>query len=141
MDKGTAGVTPGANADQAAAIEREIEAIRGHLDGLVTELDHRRHRLNPIVAARRHPSTFALAGVLLAGAVTAAVLVHGARERRRHSWLGRGKQLKSSLADLMEGRAAAVSPKLGMRMLSALATAAAAVVGRRVATQIFSRSP
>lgn len=139
MDKGTTGVeTPGA-ADRAAAIEREIESIRGHLDGLVDELDNRRHRLNPMVAARRHPATFALAGALVAGVITAAVLVHNARERRRSSWLGRGRRLKGALRDLMEGKAAAVTPSFGVRMLSALAAAAAGVAGKRLATQLFSR--
>jgi len=141
MDKGTAGMTPGADADQPASIEREIEAIRGHLGGLVTELDHRRHGLNPIVAAKRHPAIFAVAGVMLTGAVVTAILVHNARKRRRHSWLGRGKRLTSTLNELMQGKAAAASPNLGVSMLSALATAAAGVVGKRMVMQFFSRNP
>jgi hypothetical protein len=140
MDKGTVGLGGKASADQAASIEREIEVIRGNLDGLVTELDHRRHRLNPMVAARRHPTTFAIAGVLVAGAVTAAILVHNARERRRNSWLGRGHRLKLALTELMQSKAPAATPNVGLRMLGAVATAAAGMIGRRLATQFFSRN-
>lgn len=138
MDKGTPGVTT-TGAGPAASIEREIEAIRGNLDGLVSELDHRRHRLSPLVAAHRHPAGFALAGVVLAGAITAGVLVHRARERRRHSWIGRGKRLKAALGDLMEGRAATRPPSLGARLLIAIATAATAAAGKRLAAQFLAK--
>jgi hypothetical protein len=138
MDKGTTGVVePGAG--QAAAIEQEIVRIRENLGGLVSELDHRRQGLNPMVAARRHPTGFAIAGALIIGAVGAAILIHNARERRRNSWRGRGRRLKGALTELMEGRAATVSPKLSRRLLGAVATAAGAAVGRQLATRLFSR--
>ncbi len=140
MDKATTGVKPQATRDQAAAIEREIESIRGHLDGLVSELDNRRHALNPVVAARRHPAAFAVAGALVVIAVGTALAVHSARKRRLKSWLGRGRRLKGALGDLMEGKVATIAPNFGARMLSALATAAAGVVGKRVATQLLSRN-
>jgi hypothetical protein len=140
MDKGTVGLGGQASTDEAASIEREIEVIRGNLDGLVTELDHRRHLLNPIAAARRHPSAFAVAGILVAGAITAAVLIHNARERRRNSWLGRGRRLKAAVTDLMEGKTTPVTPKVGRRVLGAVATAAAGMLGKRLATQLFARN-
>lgn len=140
MDKGTAGLGTQPKGDQAASIEREIEVIRENLDGLVTELDHRRHLLNPFAAARRHPASFAVAGALMVGAVTAAVLVHNARARRRNSWLGRGRRLKAAVSDLMDGKAAAVTPSFGLRMLSAVAAAAAGMVGKRLVSRYFSRT-
>jgi hypothetical protein len=141
MDKGTLGVVTGRkdDADQAA-IEREIQLIRGNLEGLVDELDHRRHRLNPAVAAARHPSGFIIAGVLVAGAVSAAILLHNARVRRQRSWLGRGRRFKAALMELMEGKPVAVSPRFGTRVLTAVTSAAAAAVGKRLVTKMLSRN-
>ncbi len=141
MDKGTLGVVTGGkdDADQAA-IEREIDLIRGNLEGLVDELDHRRHRLNPVVAATRHPSGFLIGGVLVAGAVTVAILLHNARARRQRSWLGRGRRLKAALAELMEGKTAAVSPGFGTRVLTAITTAAAATAGKQLVRKLLSRN-
>src|SRR5512138_2767570 len=100
MDKGTTGVIALATDDakHAATVEREIEGIRGNLDRLVAELDHRRHGLSPSRLARQHPLWLALVGAaVLATAAGAGLLAYRLRQRRFHSWVERGRRLQSAI--------------------------------------------
>jgi hypothetical protein len=142
MDQGTSGVTaaPTDGAKPAAAIEREIENIRGKLDSLVAELDFRRHRLSPIRAARKHPTIFAFAGlVLLAGVVGGGVMAHRSRLRKQSSWIERGKRLKHAADLLISGKPIAQPPSIGAKAIAAVASAAGAMVARRLAKRFLSR--
>ena len=63
-------------------IEREIEAIRGDLDGLVAELDRRRHEaLDWRLQARRHQRQLWIA----AGVVGVTVIAFTVRRRARRN--------------------------------------------------------
>jgi len=146
MDKGTIGlksVDNGKHGDkggdkEAATIEKEIEVIRSNLDGLVNELDERRHRLNPVFVARHHPVGLALGGLVVAGAVWAGLAIHNARVRKRNSWLGRARRLRSTLGQLFEKPdVVRAPPGLGKKVLTAAATAAVVVAARRLARQMF----
>jgi len=126
--------------DRAAAIEKEIQAIRGNLDGLVSELDHRRHQLHPLRAFRNHPLAFVIAGVVVAAAVTAGVSIGRARRREQSSWRARGRRLGSALGRWVERRPVEVivqKPGLGTKVLGAAATATAAMVARRLAAKLL----
>lgn len=141
MDKGTTGVTPGSSndAEHAAVIEKEIEGIRGKLDGLVAELDHRRHRLSPIRAVRKHPSIFAFAGLILLAGVVGTT--YRARRRKRHSWLERGKRLKHAADRVMAGKSIEQPPNnIWLRAIVAAASATGALVGKRLVRRFLSRS-
>jgi len=131
---------PTDDAKPAATIEKEIESSRGKLDELVTELDHRRHRLSPIRAAREHPSIFAFAGlVLLAGVVGGGVMAYRSRQRKQHSWIERGKRLKHAADRLMAGKSIEQPPNIGLKAIAAVASAAGAIVGKRLAKRFLSR--
>ncbi len=138
MDKAATGVTPFSTDDakHAAAIEEEIESIRANLDGLVAELDYRRHRLSPSRLARRHPSFFALLGMaLLAGVVGASLLAYRIRRRNLHSWSRRGRRLADAVQRLMAGKSIEAPPNVARKALAAAASAAATIAGRRLATR------
>ena len=148
MDKGTANLkeTIG-NRDEAEAIEHEIEDIRQNLDELVNELDHRRHQLNPVVLIRHHPLVIAAAALVLLGAVTGSVVLFRTRQRKAkklyYSWGARGRRLGETIGRLARDPQAAVpkSPSIGKRVLVAGASAAAAVVARRMTRKFMRRTP
>ncbi len=142
MDKGTPDLAAPAAAlaegSQAAVIEHDIEVIFDHLDGLVRELGGRRHRLNPLMAARRHPAAFVLAGASVLGAMTSSLLFRRARRRQQRTWLGRAQRARAALACLIHG-ALRPAPRLGVRVLTTIATAAAAVAARHLARRLASQ--
>lgn len=125
-------------AKRAADIEREIEDIRGNLDNLVSELDHRRHRLSPIRLFHEHPWLSSLVGgLLLAGVATVGALIYRGRARSQHSWWQRRRRLSSALDQLMAGKPVETSSGIGSKILTAAGTATAAVAGRRLARRLF----
>jgi hypothetical protein len=142
MDKGTTGLKPiEGDEEQAASIEKEIEVIRNNLDGLVDELDQRRHRLSPAYVAKHHPAVLVLGGLVVVGAVWAGLAIHSYRERKRSSWMGRVHRLRSALGNLLENSdPIAAKPGTGKKILTAAATAAVAVAARRLAGQMFNPS-
>ncbi len=144
MDKGTTGVTALTTDDgtKAAAVEQEIESIRGNLDRLMAELDHRRHQLNPIRLLRRHPLWFvAIGAVLLGGATGATVLAYRAHSRKQHSWLERARRLQSTARRVMSGKPIEQPPNVLLKALIAATSGAAAIAGRHLASRLFARKP
>ncbi|MBC8134021.1 MAG: hypothetical protein H7X95_13640 [Deltaproteobacteria bacterium] len=141
MKQGDADPTdPEKRADQ---LEDEIEEIRDNLGGLVTELDHRRHRLNPLNALEQYPWAIAIGGVVLVGAAWGGIALHNARERERSSWRGRSKQLQATLGRAVDrpDKGPGAGPNVGMKVLTAACTAAAAVVARRLVTRFLTPPP
>jgi hypothetical protein len=126
----------------ADRLEEEIEGIRDNLDGLVTELDHRRHGLNPRVMLKRHPWSVAIGGAVLVGLVVGGVAWRNLRAREGDSFKSRAKRWRQALrrAEDKPEKVAEGQPNVGMKILTAAATAAAAVVARRLATRFFARS-
>jgi hypothetical protein len=127
---------------EAERLEHEIEEIRDHLGGLVTELDHRRHRLNPVSIVKRDPWPFAIGGVVVIGAILGGMAWRNARAHRRGSWEGRAQRLRATLGLTRESQPAGnAAPSIGTRILGAAASAAAVIVARRIATRAFARDP
>ncbi|MEO5767510.1 MAG: hypothetical protein ABIS92_04095 [Polyangia bacterium] len=126
---------------RAEQLEHEIEEIRDNLGGLVRELDHRRHRLNPLNAISHYPWPVALGSAALLGLVVGGVVLHRARARERDSLLNRGKRLQSALRRAMDkpDKVAETEPNVGMKVLTTMATAVAAVAARRLASRIFAQ--
>lgn len=125
---------------QAEHLEQEIEEIRDHLGGLVTELDHRRHRLNPVTMVRRDPWPFAVGGAVLIGAIVGGIAWRHARTHRRVSWVDRGQRIRALLGLPATEPEKRSEPSIGRKVLAAAATAAAAVAARRAATRLFAHS-
>ena len=127
---------------RAEQLEHEIEQIRENLGGLVSELDHRRHRLNPLNALSHYPWPVALGSVALVGLVVGGVALHRARERERDSLLNRGKRLQLALRRAVDrpDKVAEAEPDIGMKILTTVATAVAAVAARRLASRIFAQN-
>jgi hypothetical protein len=117
-------------------IEREIESLRGEIDGLVDELDRRRHdALDWRLQLRKHGKAFAIgAGVLLA----VALAVRGRRRRRR-------PLLSDQLTTMLRGvyevgqhperfeRADEGGKSLALQLAKTAALAGASVMARRMA--------
>lgn len=142
MDKESTGIGPlsSDDANHADAIENEIESIRGNLDGLVTELEHRRPLLSPIGVARKHPLAIALAGLTVLAAVAAkGVMTYRSRQGKQPSWLERGKRLTHAAGRLMSGKSIEQPPNIGYKVLAAAASATGALVVRRLVKRLLSR--
>jgi len=129
--------------ERAEQLEHEIEEIRDHLGGLVSELDQRRHRLNPVAVVGRRPWTFAVSGVVVVGLVVGGLALQRRRARERDSWVNQGKRLRSALRRAVDrpDKVAKAEPSIGMKVLSTAATAMAAVAARRLAIRLFARTP
>ena len=133
---------PEAPGKEAERLEHEIEEIRDHLGGLVTELDHRRHRLSPVSIVRRDPWLFAIGGVVLVGAILGGVAWRRSRAHRRGSWEVQAQRLRATLglapSSLPDANSA---PGIGSKVLASAASAAAVIVVRRMARRLFARDP
>jgi len=87
MGEGTQGVKA-----SPADIERDIEAIRGHMEEVVAELDDRRHRLTNWGRQLRQKGPVVLRVAAVVGAVAGTVvLVRRMRYRRAHGRNGQSR--------------------------------------------------
>jgi hypothetical protein len=112
-------------------LEQEIEAIRGHLDELVTNLDR---RVRSLVAPELHPVQIA-AGVgvillLVGGAIALAVV----RRRKRQEFPEKVRRLRMALGRIIERpeRVARSEPRIPMKILSSAGTAASSALAKRL---------
>ena len=129
--------------ERAEQLEHEIDEIRDHLGGLVSELDHRRRRLSPVMVVVRNPWPFAVGGVVLVGLVIGGLALRRSRARQRDSWVNQGKRLRSALRRAVDSpdKVAKAEPNIGLKVLSTAAAAAAAVAARQLATRLFAPTP
>ncbi len=135
MDEGKDRVTgpkAGAKTDpekRAAELEQKAEAIRDNLDGLVAELDYRRHE-----AVRRWAKPLAIGAAVL-GAGVVGLLVWR-RVRRRPSRLGR---LRAAIERAMAhpDRVAKTTPSMAKKIAAAAGTAGVSVAARRLVSRVL----
>jgi hypothetical protein len=143
--------TPDPNAEPSPEqLEIDIEGIRENLGGLISELDHRRHRLNPMRIVRSNQFAFAAGGVLVVGLCVGGIAWRVSRKRRAASAFGAGKKFseatRAKLRQLLLGDADAsvaarqARPNVTMKLLTAAGTAVAAVAARRLAEGAFARA-
>jgi hypothetical protein len=140
MGQGTTGVEkPEERAEEA---EREVEATRDRLTGVVRELDRRRHAAFDLRGQlRRH----GLAAGLTAG--TTALLIGGSvwlsvwQARRRQRLVARGRRLRAAVARMIAhpDDVARPSPNLGRKALSAVLSAALGVLARELVRRLVAR--
>jgi hypothetical protein len=118
--------------DQAAEqLERKVGAIRENLDGLVTEFDHRRHRI-----ARRYVRPVALV-LAVAGVGALGAFVWYRASRKPPSRIAR---MRVALARAMahpDRVAAPAQPSIANRVAAAAAGAAVSIGVRRLLLAVF----
>jgi len=118
------------------AIERDIGQLRGELDGIVNELDRRRHEAFDVrLQLRRHRTAVTTAGAILALVAVGGFVVWRNSRRRQDQLLVRLQNLGRAIAIMSRNpdrlaRALEGRPEPGRAALSALARVAGAA-GRR----------
>lgn len=124
---------------QADSLVNEIDEIRGNLDGLIDELDHRRHELLDVrLQLRRHAVAVIVGAVALAGLVAKEIALAVHRGRQRRTLRARLGRLRTAVARMIDDpdRVAKESPNVGKKILAAGATAAASIFGKRFARRL-----
>jgi hypothetical protein len=125
----------------AEKLQREIEAVRENLGGLVSELDHRRHdALNVGLQVRRHAVPLAVAGLAVLGLAAGGTALMIRRERARRSLSSRAASLGQAMKRIVDHpeRQAPPPPTIGSKVLAAVATAAASILARRLIQHLMS---
>ena len=146
MDQGAVRVSaggkdpgPAPTAENVEALQREIESIRTGLDGMVGELDRRRHALFDVRSQlRRHAVPLIALGAALLG-IAAGGIALGVAHRRRRARLGpRLARFHEALRRMTDqpGRVAN-SPSVGRKIVGAGGAAAASVIAKRLAGNLL----
>ena len=121
------------------SLEQEVEAIRGNVTQIASELDHRRHELfDWRLQLRKHASAIALA------ATAAALLVGGTigwrtwHRRRNTRPLNKVRQLRLAFLRVVAHpeRVARPQPSLGAKALSAAVTGTVGVLAKSLTQRI-----
>jgi hypothetical protein len=148
MGEGKNGMTAEVSTPPPERLEREVEAIRGNLDGIVSELDLRRHELTDWrLQARRHRGTLILVGTMLL-AVAATFIAFAIRDRRlkrRMAASGRGmvRRLRRKLAGALDDteKLARPSPTVGQKIAVAAGTTIAATASKLLVSRVLQSGP
>jgi len=118
-------------------LEQEVQAIRGNVTQIASELDLRRHELfDWRLQLRKHASAIALA------ATAAALLIGGTigwrTWRRRSRPLNKARQLRLAFSRVVAHpeRVARPSPSLGTKALSAAVTGSVGVLAKSLTQRI-----
>jgi hypothetical protein len=131
--------------DTVRQLDAQITALRDELGELVAELDRRRHAaLDVKTQVRRHAREVALTGAALVGAAAGFVWLGAWRRRRRQRFGARVGRLQHALGRMMDRpERVAAYPTVTMKILTAVASAAAAAVIKKVleraVTQVMDR--
>lgn len=129
--------------DQKNAIAGEIEAIRGDMGQILSELDRRRRELFDVrLQVKRHPVAVAVAGALAATALggTVALLVWSRRRRSRP--VQKARDIRHALARLVDDpRRVAKEPSMGLKIATAAGSAAASLVVKNLVSRALARVP
>ena len=130
---------PAPTNENVEALQREIESIRTGLDGIVGELDRRRHTLFDVRSQlRRHPVPLVALGAALLGIAVGGIAL-GLAHRRRRARLGpRLDRFHQALRRMVDqpGRVAN-SQGVGRKIVGAGGAAAASVIAKRLAGNLF----
>ena len=130
---------PAPTDENVEALQTEIESIRTGLDGMVGELDRRRHALFDVRSQlRRHGVPLVALGAALL-AIAAGGIALGVAHRRRRARVGqrlaRFHQALRRMAD-QPGRVAN-TPTVGRKILGAGGAAAASVIAKKLAGNLL----
>ena len=137
---------PAASADPSPEdLERDIDGIRENLGGLITELDHRRHRMNPVRIVKDNRTAIAVGGAVVVGLVLGGIAWRNSRTRKAELALQAGSKFteaaRARLRQLVFGRESEkvreAQPNVGVKILAAAGSAVAVVAARRLSESAF----
>jgi hypothetical protein len=126
-------------------LDAQITMLRDELGELVAELDRRRHAaLDVKTQVRRHAREVALTGVALVGVAAGFVWLGAWRRQRRQRFGARVGRLQHAVSRMIaRPERVAAEPTVTMKILTAVASAAAATVIKKVleraVTQVMER--
>ena len=129
-----------APAEKAADLEKEIEGIRGRLDGMVGELDRRRHDLFDVKAQlRRHAFPLVAIAVALLGIAGGGIALGIARRRRRARVGSRLTRLQEAVRRMTaKPDQVAATPGVGQKIAGAGGAAAASIAVKALARKLMT---
>ena len=130
---------PAPTGQNVEALQREIEVIREGLDGMVGELDRRRHALFDVRSQlRRHTVPIIAVAAALLGIVAGGIALGVAHRRRRARLAARLTRFRQALRRMIDKPArVANTPTVGQRILGAGGAAAASAIGKRMAGNLL----
>jgi hypothetical protein len=126
--------------EQAERLQHDIEAIRGNLGGLVSELRERgREAVDVRLQVRRHGVAVGLGALAVAALVAGGIALHRARERRRQTLPARLRRLREAVARMMDDpdRVAEARPRVSRKIAASGGSAAASVLAKRIAQRLI----
>ncbi len=136
-----AGKEPGAapTNENVEALRREVESIRSGLDGMVGELDRRRHTLFDLRSQlRRHAVPLVVLGAALLGIAAWGIALGVAHRRRRARLRPRLARFHEALRRMVDQPArVANTPTVGRKIVGAGGAAAASVIAKRLAGNLL----
>jgi hypothetical protein len=123
-------------------IAAEIEALRGDMGRILSELDRRRRDLlDPRIQLRRHPAVAVGAGVVAAAlGGTVALLIW--RRRRQSTPAARARELGRAMGRLLHNpRNVAKEPSMGVKIATAAGSAAVTLMVKQLVSRALARIP
>lgn len=122
--------------------EHQVEAIREHLGGLLTELDRRRHAVSPARLARHFPFAAVLGVATLAGVAAGAIAWKVRQSKRDNTLPRRISRLKLAVRRAVNRpeQVAKPEPNLPMKVATAIAVTAAGAITKRLIVRYFAQS-
>jgi hypothetical protein len=123
------------------ALGGEIATVRDELDALLAELDRRRHELLDVrLQLRRHAVGTALTTLALVGTAAGAVWLGRWRQRRQQRPSALAGRLREAIVRMTaHPERVAAEPTMGGKILTAAASAGAALLVRKVLEQAVRR--
>ena len=130
---------PAPTGEKVEALQREIEVIREGLDGMVGELDRRRHTLFDVrTQLRRHTVPLIAVAAALLGIVAGGIALGVAHRRRRARLPARAARFRQALRRMIDKPArVANTPAVSQRIIGAGGAAAASAIGKRLAGNLL----
>jgi hypothetical protein len=147
MDTRTVGVNghreelrhDGSSQEQAEALQRDIERLRGDLASTVGELDRRRHDLLDVRGQlRRHPVPIALVMVALLGVAAGGIALVVTRNRRWQELPARLERLREAVGRMVDQpKRVATDPGVPRKIVAAAGGAAASLIAKKLVAKFF----
>ncbi len=130
---------PAATSERVEALQREVESIRVGLDGMVNELDRRRHRLFDLRGQlHRHAVPLIAVGAALLGIAAGGIALGVAHRRRRARLRARLARFQEALGRMIDKPARVANmPTVGRKIVGAGGAAAASVIAKTLAGKLL----